>query len=221
MRRKREIEYDFIGGVVIGTSPAAGSPWVITDTSAAGTPTYAVNSPSSGGEFQMAFSSTNEVQNLCLSHNDKLSFDIDDIESVIWRVKMGQALLNAASSVFFGIGSARNDTIDTIASQASFRLIGADSVIYLETDDGVNDVDDYSSGQSLSSTYKDLVISFAEEKRKPRFFVDGIPVGTGRTFDMTNYTGSFQPMVQLQKTASTATDGIFLKSCRLVFREAA
>jgi hypothetical protein len=39
-----------------------------------------------------------------------------------------------------------------------------------------------------------------------KFYVDGIRVAAGTTFDMSAATGSLQPYVQIQKTADTNID---------------
>lgn len=196
-----------------------GHNWKITDTSAAGTPTYVPATNDRG--LAITFDNTNEVQNVCANFGDVLSFDIDDIIEARFRVKMAQAAVNAATSLAFGLQSARNDAIDSIATHASFRVIGADSttLVVVESDDGTVDKDDVATGLTLINAYKDFTISFANGKNDVRFFIDGQPVAMATTFDMSNYTGNLQLYCQLQKTASTNTDGVVFGPPEVTFRE--
>ena len=201
---------DFLGALVFSSTQASscGHDLVVTDTSSAGTPTYAVVTPSACGELNLAFDNTNEIQNVCISMGDKLCFDIDNVQSFRARVKQGQTTINAASSFAIGLASARNDTIDSIAALALFRLIGTNEVM-IETDDAVNDNDDKATGISIGTSYVDLYIDFCN-KKNVKFYVNGQPVCQNLTFDMSNYTGSLQVYIQAQKTASTNTDSFVI-----------
>ena len=85
---------DFIGGGIFGASATAFDPWVITDTSSAGTPTYVrVDLGETSGAFapgvaKLTFDSTSEVQNVCLSFGDKLAFDINSLRGFESRVRL-------------------------------------------------------------------------------------------------------------------------------------
>lgn len=206
---------DFWGGGVLSTA-GQGSPWVITDTSSSGTPTYVFVDGSATGEVAIDLASTGEVENVCLSFGDKLCFDIDKIQGAEFRVKMNQAALDATSSLAFGLTGDRNDAIDSIAQAAIFRVVGADSTtaVVVETDDGTNDNNDVATGQTLINAYKTFRIDFSQGTSDVRFMMDGANglkrVASTTTFDMSNYTGSLQPFVQLQKTSDTNTDGVTL-----------
>lgn len=196
---------DFIFGGTVGAA-SDGTVWVVTDTSTAGAPTAVVVNPSvSAGELKITLAADNEAENMCLDFGDVLAFDIDKIRNVKFRVKTGAATMPTASMLSFGLQGARNDTIDSIAQHISFRVIGADSttLVVVESDDGTTDKDDIATGQTLINAYKDFEIDFSQGTGDVRLFVDGQPVATGTTFDMSAYTGGLQPYVQLQKTAST------------------
>jgi len=212
-----EFADDFLGNEDFGTS-ASGSGWIIADTSSAGTPTYTRGGIN--GEATLAFSSTAEIQNVCLYMGDDLNFDIDELIDIELRVKMGQAAADAASSVAFGLASARNDAIDSIAEAALFRVIGADdtTALVVESDDGTNNNDDVATGQSLVNVYKKFVISFAAGKSDVRFYVDGVRVAASTTFDMSNYSGGLQPLIQLQKTADANTDSVVIDYVKVISR---
>ena len=136
------------------------------------------------------------------------------IQGAEFRIKMNQAALDATSQVAFGLTGDRNDTIDSIAQAAIFRVVGADSTtaVVVESDDGTNNNDDVATGQTLINAYKTFKIDFSQGTSDVRFMMDDANglrrVATGTTFDMSNYTGSLQPFVQIQKTADTNTDGL-------------
>lgn len=207
---------DFLGNENPTTSAGLGSGLVITDTSAAGTPTYTCGGIA--GELTMAFDSTAEVQNVCLSTGDDLNWDIDKLHYIEMRVKMGQAAADAATSLAFGLASARNDAIDTIAEAALFRVIGADSTtaVVVETDDGTTNNDDVATGTTLINAYKKFRISFSSGTSDVRFYIDGARVAAGTTFDMSGYTAGLQPYVQLQKTADANTDSVVVDYISIV-----
>ena len=212
------VEYieDFLGPQTLTASPAGSDQWDIADTSSSGTPTYTVGG--TNGEATLAFDNTSEIQNVCLFKSDVLNFDIDYIHSIELRVKT-VASLDTATSLAFGLCSARNDAIDSLAAHASFRLIGSNSLV-VETDDSVNDNDDVATGATLVDTYKRFVIDFTGGKSNVKFYVDGVRVAASTTFDMSNYSAGFQPYVQLQKTADTNTDSVVIDYIKIVSKRA-
>lgn len=197
-------EEDFLGPMTLTASPTNGDRWDIADTSSAGTPTYTVGGIN--GEATLAFDNTSEVQNVCLFQSDVLNWDIDLIQSIEFRVKT-VASLDSATSLAFGLASARNDAIDSITAHASFRLIGSNSIV-VESDDGTTDKDDVATGTTLVATYKKFLIDFTGGTENVKFYIDGARVAASTTFDMSAYTAGLQPYVQLQKTADTNTDSV-------------
>jgi hypothetical protein len=208
-------EDDFFGADTF-TTAGQGSPWAIADTSSSGTPTYATVSPSATGEVALTLASTSEVENVCLSFGDKLCFDIDNIQRFEARVKVSS--MTTGSELVFGLGSARNDTQDSVANNAWFKMVGATSTtaLVVETDDGTNDYDDKATGATLSTTYKKFVIDFTGGKSNVKFYVDGVRVAASTTFDMSNATSSLQPIIQIQKAANTNVDAVTIDYVKVV-----
>ena len=215
----------FLGYRVYSATAATnnGHNWVITDTSSAGTPTYATvdaATDNSIGAVAIDMDTQAEVQNVCLSWNDVLTLDIDKITEIAFRIKMNQAAVDATTSVAFGLCSDRNDAIDSLAVHSSFRVIGADSTtnVVVETDDATTDNDDVATGQTLINAYKICRISFAAGTDDVRFFVDGQAVATGTTFDMSGATTNLQPYLQLQKTSDANANGVTLSDVLITGR---
>jgi hypothetical protein len=121
---------------------------------------------------------------------------------------LGAATFTSGSIFVFGVGSARNDTADSVSDHAWFRMEGANSttLVYAETDDGTRDVNDVSTGVALGTTYKRFVIDFSGGKSNVKFYIDGQRVCSTQTFDMSAYSGGLQPIIQLQKASNTNED---------------
>ncbi len=228
-RRTAKICYHFRGEqAVAAAGSGAGGPWVKADTSSSGSPTVG---GLAGGGLRMLLASTTEVENLCVYHGDVLSFDIDEIVSAEFVVKT-VATLDSATSIAFGLCSARNDDPDSLAAHASFRLIGSNSVV-VETDDGTNDNDDVATGLTLGTTWKRFRLDFASRNttmeapslskgRKSNIEFYGANdngslrrVASGTRFDMSNYSSGLQPYFQIQKTSDANTDNLDILMCEI------
>lgn len=199
---------DFNGTVAtFPTSADPATPWLVDDTSASGTPVYTTGT----SVATLTLASTSEVENVCLHFNDALDFDIDDIQRVEMRVKLG-ATFTTGSELVFGVGSARNDTTDSVACNAWFKMVGASSTtaVYVETDDGSIDDDDNATGETLGTSFKRFVIDFTGGKSNVKFYIDGKRVLAGTTFSLAGYSAGLQPIIQLQKAANTNVDSVVI-----------
>ena len=180
-------------------------------------------SAETNGEATLSFDTQAEAQNVCMAFEDDLNFDIDLIDHIEMRVKMGQATADSATSFACGLASARNDAIDTIGEAALFRVIGSGSTtnLVVESDDGTNNNDDIATGTTLVNAYKKLVISFANGTADVRFYVDGARVAASQLFDMSNYTGGLQPYFQLQKSSDANANSVVIDYVRVKSRRSA
>ena len=204
-----QVFYDDFNGAV-ATLPASADPataWLIVDASSAGTPTYTKGT----SVATLTLAATSEVENLCLAFGDALDFDIDDVQSIEMRVRL-TAVFTTGSELVFGLGSARNDTTDSVAANAWFKMVGANSTtaVYAESDDGVRDNDDIATVATLGTTFKRFVIDFTGGKSDVKFYVDGVRVAASQKFDMSGYSSGLQPMVQLQKAANTNVNAVVI-----------
>jgi len=209
-----ELFYDDFNGAV-ATLPASAdpaTPWLIDDTSASGAPVFTKGT----SVATLTLAATNEVENVCLHFGDALDFDIDDLQSVELRVKLGAAAFTSGSILVFGVGSARNDTADSVAANAWFRMEGANSTtqVYVETDDSIRDNDDVATGQVLGTAFKVFKIDFSS-KRDVQFTIDGVAVARAATFDMSGYSAGLQPIIQIQKAANTNVDSVVVDYVRM------
>lgn len=213
---------DFIGAGTFVTS-AGLDPWVITDTSSAGTPTYTrLDHGETSGAFapgvaQLAFDSQTEAQNVCLSFGDKLAFDINKVRGFECRLRLVPAgtLKDAATTLAWGLTGDRNDAIDSIAVASLFRLASGSAVntVVVESDDTVINNDDVATGLSLAdSTWTKFKIDYSDLS-DVKYFMDDTGgtmrrVAAATTFDMSNYAAGLQPFFQIQKTSDSNTDAV-------------
>jgi hypothetical protein len=211
-----ETFYDDFNGAV-ATFPTSADPataWLVDDVSVTGTPVYTKGT----SEATLTLNNDSAEVIVALHFNDSLDFDIDDIQRVTMRVKIGAATFTSGSILCFGVGSARNDTANSVAANAWFRMEGANSttLVYAETDDGTRDVDDVSTGVALGTNYKNFVIDFTGGKSNVKFYIDGQRVCSTQTFDMSAYTAGLQPIIQLQKGVNSNVDSVVIDFIEVV-----
>jgi hypothetical protein len=206
--------------------------WCKADTSAAGAPTVQTGS---SGAMELTLAADNEVENLTFYTGDVLPYDVDDI--VRFRMLMAlSASLPAAVSAAWGMTSARNDAIDSIAAALIFRAIGNNTVL-AESDDGVTDVDDISTGgETLTTTPKWFEIDLSEggltqsppslslsAKADARYFITNANgskrrVAAGQRFRIDGYTAGLQFFCQLQKTAAASVATLYAYEFEIEYR---
>lgn len=230
-KQTRKLIYNFRGAQAPPlTASRDGGIWTKADTSAAGSPT--VQTGNDG--MELTLTNTNEVQNICLLMGDVLPFDIDDLIAVEWLAKV-TAALPATVTAAFGVASARNDTLDSVAAHAWFRLQGSNALL-VETDDGTTDLDDKATGFNLSTTFRRCRIDFAQGvfsqdppslskggKAHVQFHVSNDTgslrrVATGTRFDMSAYSSGLQLLAQLQKTAAADVATLTLLEAMVEYR---
>jgi len=224
-----EFSDDFLGG---GTITTVGlDPWVITDTSSAGTPLYTrLDHGESAGVFRpgvarLVFDSQAEAQNVCLSWGDKLAFDINSVRGYECGVRFVAGTGGAkdtTTTVAWGLTGDRNDAIDSIAIASIFRLASASAVlpVVIENDDGTNTNDDVATGFSMvDTTWCKFKIDFSnldDVKYYAGLATGGMArVGAATTMKMSAYSAGLQPFFQIQKTSDTNVDGFEIDYVRV------
>lgn len=212
---------DFFDRAQAFTTTPGQNGWTIADTSSSGTPTYLCVTED-GGAAKLTLVSTSEAEIVTLYHNDVLAFDLAQIQRADFIVKV--AGIDSATTLTFGLGSARNDTDDSVSINCWFRMEGSVSTtaLLVETDDSVTDNDDKATGTTLSSTYKKCSIDFTNGISDIRFFVDGERVASGTTFSMSGITAgqNVQPIIQIQKASGTGVPSISVAAICIQYRYA-
>ncbi len=179
------------------------------DTSAAGSPTLNYVADADGGTYKLALATDNEVEAITLYDADQLTMDIDKRPVFGIRLKVqpdvtGAGGTFAAGDKFaFGLGSARNATLDNMTLNAWFLLAGANLNVYWETDDGTTDDDDNDSGVDyVDDTFLECWVA-VESDNKAHFYINGAEVGQG---SLAAASGNVQVFLELAKAAAANKD---------------
>lgn len=199
---------DFLGKALNVTDSVFGT----NDTSSAGTPTLAIDGDATDGKFAIAFDDTDEAQVAGLDWNDELNIDIDKAPTFVCKLSI-DATLNANDEFAFGLAGAQNDTLDSVAQHAWFRLDGSMSLL-CESDDGATDTDDQDTGIDLVATTEYEFKIDCADKSDVKFYyrttLDGAWTAllATTTFDLSAYSGNLQPFFQLAKSSGAQTSGV-------------
>ena len=187
------------GGIITTTADPLGWAAVLTGT----TPT-ATRITEDGGAAKLLLSDQDASQLAVLYYKDILSYDLAQLSNMWWVVKLDA--VSAVTNVAIGMASAHNTTLDSVATNAWFRLIGATSTtaVVVETDDATNDNDDVATGQTLSTVYRRFLID-TSTLADVKFYIDGARVAAGTTFDMSDLTSGLnvQPYISHGKASGT------------------
>lgn len=193
--------------------------WTIADTSSGGTPTYLCVTEN-GGACKLTLVNTNEAEIVTLYTGDVLPYDLRHLSNVWWVAKV--AGIDAVTTLTMGVGSARNDTDDSVATNAWFRMEGSvsTSAVVVETDDATTDNNDVATGTTLAAVYKRFLIDFSQGLADVRFFIDGSRVASGTTFDMSAVAAdtNVQPLVQIQKASGTGVPAITIAQFGVTYK---
>ncbi|MCP4250009.1 MAG: hypothetical protein GY778_23455 [bacterium] len=192
-----QIEYfeDFIGAALNVTD----GDWATVDL---GDATQGLVSGVHGGEFALAAAATSEAEQAVLYHGDNENFDIDSKLILECRAKV--VTPGTGVTVVLGVAGDHNATKDDIAAHAWFRL-EAGLALMAETDDGFADNDDVDLSTTLvSGTYYTFRIDLTNTQ-DVKFYVDGVRVGAGTTFNMQVFGGRLQPYFSVSKASGTGT----------------
>lgn len=196
---------DFIGTTAVPASAdTSQSVWLTKDTSAAGAPTLAVSDDYDAGAFELKVAANDEAEVLTLYWGDQQNIDPAYDPIMTCRLKV-VATPAATDTIVFGLASAQNDTPDSVASNAWFRIEGANLNPVIEADNGTTDTDDKSTGITLTAnTWYEFRVD-ATNHLAVRYFYratlggDWTELTTSDTFKVHATTG-LQPFVQVQKS---------------------
>lgn len=200
-------EDDFLYGaaglvaIPAGASEEHGMPWAKVIVGAA-PPTVGLVADGPYGEVELALTSANQAQDAVLYMTDQRNYDVGQKLIMEFRIKL-TVLPTTGVTLVVGMVTDHNLVKDTVAAHAWFRW-QADAVGLVETDDTTNDNDDKATGlTTVIDTYGVYIIDFTD-LADVQFFVDGIRVAAGTTFDMSNLTAAekvMQPYFSLDKAA--------------------
>ena len=211
---------DFVGhaGLEVGDTSET---WDVVDVSPVDDTTPAVlpGTAASGAtgvvELKMDVT-TNEGQDSGIYWGDQTPVSVYNDTSFECRLAM-HTVPGAATTAVFGMCGAHNLDKDTVAEKAWFRLQGS-AVLLTESEDTTNTNEDVATGITLvADEYHIFRISFGN-LADVRFYVDGLRVSAGTTFDMTNLTAAeamFQPYLMLDHAVAQNAGSLYIDYVRV------
>jgi hypothetical protein len=211
-------------------------PFASKITKTAGSPSVAGASASGSqnGGLALVLDATNEVQNACFYMGDILPFNLANLVQLDLWVSLS-ATINAAISAAWGLASARNDAIATIAQRALFRAVGSNELL-AESADGTNTQASADTGLAIGTTMIRTTIGFKEgilTQGPPNLSTGGLSnliysaengrgqlrrVCANKQFNVSAGSGGMQLFAQIQKTAAAAGATLTLYRARVAFR---
>jgi hypothetical protein len=194
--------YDDFLGAAGGSVFDATQIWQVLDVGAA---TEAIVDDSSNGLFRLHMHVTGEDEDAILYHGDNRTFDVS--KGLIFEAKLDMATLpTLATRGVVGMAGDNAADKDALLESAWFKWDGSGAIL-CETDDTSNDNDNIATGvTSVAGTPNIFRIDFTT-LANVKFFIDGVRVATGTTFDMSNLTGAeliLQPFFSFDKATPNA-----------------
>lgn len=204
--RNEYVEFydDFLGDA----GQALGRPGVYTETGGGGF-TGDFISGAEAGVYRLLHGNANEAQSGRYDWGDTLQINMSKKPRMECRVRLNPnaAAFSADQRCVIGLASADNATLDSVVTNAWFRIEGANLNILAETDDGTTDDDDNDTGVDyVKNAWMVLEIEVVS-LTQVEFRVDGVLVQTLSLAALAANT-FVQPYINIQKDAGTETENL-------------
>jgi hypothetical protein len=163
------------------------------------------------GIVSCALTSADSAQIAALYFGDQLCFSL--LQGLVFEARLAFHVLPLTGTetvqAVFGLAIAHNATLDSIATNAWFRVeSGANTALLWETDNGDTDDDDNSTGITLIADTYNIYRIDATDESAVRFYVDGVLVGTSNmSTTLTASEALVQPYFNVSKAKSVANTG--------------
>lgn len=214
-----EIFSDF-NGKAGATLPA---PFVGTKVGTSTNNTVDFASSVANGVYRLTHSSDSEAQTMRLDNGDSLLVNMSKGPIFQARVKLNitGGTMSADQRAVIGLASAYNATLDSVTTNAWFRVEGANLNIYVESDDGTTDTDDTDTTIDFAdNTYQIFEID-CTSLSAIRFNIydsNGVIQGS-KTTSMADLAANtlVQPIIAIQRDAGTEQEVVDIDYVRVVF----
>jgi hypothetical protein len=177
--------------------------WTALDTAGA-TETFLANGAS--GIYTLALAATNEAELAGLYWNDKRGLVLN--QKLIAEFRFRFSVLPTGSVVaVVGLCGDHNAAVNTVAESIWFRADGS-GAITVETDDTSHETSQVSTGVTVIANQWVTGRIECETTSAIRFYLDGVRVASGTTFNMSQVAAlALQPVARIGKEASATTVG--------------
>ncbi len=176
-----------------------------------------------GGSQSIELTATNEAQCIDFLSVDKCAVGAKGIAQFIIRY----AANGSTSAVDFNMGIANGTSTtdaDAITEHGLFHIDGGATTILIQTKDGTttNAAADSTKTLSAGTAVANRLEGWVDFRvtTSVKFYINGVRVLSGTTFDMSAGTGPWGLLVHVEKTSSTATAGpIHIDAARCHFSQ--
>ena len=198
--------YDDFNGVAGGQVFDGTYAWNVLDVGALATALIVADS--GNGQFLLHIATTDEPEDAVLYQPGNKTFDVSN--GLIFEARINMAVAPGVGvRGVAGMAGVHDLDKDTLVNSAWFKW-DASQVILCETDDSSNNNDAVATGvTAVAGTYNIYRIDFTTIT-DVKFFIDGVRVATGTTFDMSNLNAAqqkMQPYFSLDKAGGLASLG--------------
>lgn len=206
-----EIHEDFFGDAGQTLPP----PWKYAETGSSTNPTGDY-SAAADGRFVLTHSADSEAQSMRVDWGDSTQINLSKkpVFEARLAVNFAGANFSADQRIVIGLASAYNATLDSIATNAWFRIEGANLNILAETDDGTTDDDDNDTGIDIVDNTMTVFEIDCSDLSAVRFSVDGVHAAV---LDMSDVTANtlVQPIIAIQRDAGTEQEVVTIDYVRV------
>lgn len=174
--------------------------WTYIDVSAAGNTTPILAADVANGVLRLPLDVTSEAQESGVYWNDQRPLVLNYGLVMEMGVSL-QTLPTLLGIGVWGLAGNKNAVADTVAESIWFRVDGSGAVT-VESDDTVNEQAIIATGVTFTAGQKKIFRIDCTTIADIKFYIDGVPVATGTTFDMSQVpTLALQPYVHLAKAS--------------------
>mgnify|MGYP001587477054 CR=1 FL=1 len=188
---------DFLGTLDVTNT------WTLRDTGAA---TEAVVADAPNGVVALALDATNEVQLAGIDRGNQRTLTLN--QDVFFEARVRFTVLPTGAVVAcIGLCGDHNAAVNTVAESIWARLDGS-GTITVESDDTVHEQSLIASGVTLVANQWVIVRIEIDNTASVRFYLDGVRVASGTTFDMSQVGAlALQPVIRIGKEGAAASVG--------------
>lgn len=182
-------------------------------TRTAGSPLVGPVDDAANGTAILQLSATNEANVAAIDWDDQLV--IDPTKEPIFSCRLKVSGVAAVTRMIWGLATAYNATLDSVAENAWFRLEGNSLALVVEADDATTNTDDQSTGRTLTAdTYYVFTVDFSQGTGKIRFFVDDDYMGSITAAALAT-THLMQPIIAIQKDSGVGEQSVTVDWARV------
>ncbi len=193
-------EDDFLGTDFMQTESGSTGPWTTVEVNL--NTAIAVLADQANGVLRLVLDVDSNAEDAVIYWGDQKGINVKAAAVIEIRAQL-TVIPTLTAQIVLGLSGDHNLTKDSVTEHAWFKFDESAAAL-AESDDTTNDNDDIATGVTvLTSEYRIYKIDLSN-LADVRFYIDGVGVAEGTTFDMSNLTDAeaiMQPYVSMDKGA--------------------